>query len=103
RLILIGGARGDFGRELTVMLLADSSELTERGEEMVVAGFGAGDEIAHGEAVDQRVAQRIVGFDGRGIGASIAAARAVHLGPWAAGRWLACADRRRDCRPRLHE
>jgi len=63
RLVLIGGALGHFGDERAAV---DRSELVEGGEEVIVPGFFARDEVAHGKAVDQGIAEVVVGLGGGG-------------------------------------
>ena len=54
-LVLRGGARGDFVEPVALRVL-ETAEAIEGGEELVVAApSGAGDEAAHGEAVDHCV------------------------------------------------
>ena len=77
RFVLFGRAPGDLGQELSVVLLFPGPELFEGGEEMIVAGFAPGDEIAHREAVDQGIAQSVVALGARRRDVIAAAAAGV--------------------------
>jgi hypothetical protein len=61
RLILLRRPAGQIGQEGAAVFGLDGVEFGEGGEEMIVGGFPPRHEAAHGEAVDQGVAQSIVG------------------------------------------
>ena len=61
-LVLGGGASGDFVEKFSRMNVRSAVEFGEGVEEMIVgADAGAGDETAHGECVNERVVEMLIG------------------------------------------
>ena len=62
-LVLDGGAGGDLVKPLRGVVF-EPAEAAKRGEKLVVAGkAGGGDEIAHGEGVDELIVEVLVAQD----------------------------------------
>ena len=74
-LVLSRGARGDFGKEVAHVRLSDRQEFQKAVEEMVVRGFRAGLEVAHGECVHHLAVEHGIAERGAGGRARLGIAR----------------------------